>query len=345
MSALDSWQKEMDSVFIYRVIAQGEKAPEKHALFKKLAADAESQAEIWAKKMHAEGQTPPAFVPGMRTRLVAALVRRFGARRLRTVLAAMKVRGMSVFTAVLAGHPLPRSADEIGQRHRSAGGGNLRALVFGANDGLVSNAGLILGVAGATGGTGEARAIVVSGIAGLLAGAFSMASGEYVSVRSQREMFEHQIAAERDELETYPEAEAAELATIYEARGLSRDDANHMAASIIRNPAYALDALAREELGLDPANLGSPWAAAGSSFLSFSLGAVVPLLPFLVARDRHGLLASVAVTAVALFGIGAAISLFTGRSAWRGGVRMLLIGAAAAGATYSIGRLLDVTVS
>ena len=345
MSALDSWQKEMDSVFIYRVIAQAEKAPERHALFKKLATDAESQAQIWAKQLHAQGQATPQFVPALRTRVVAGLVRRFGARPLRAVLAAMKVRGMSVFTTVLAGHPLPRSADEIGQRHRSAGGGNLRALVFGANDGLVSNAGLILGVAGATGGNGEARAIVISGIAGLLAGAFSMASGEYVSVRSQREMFEHQIAAERDELETYPEAEAAELATIYQARGLSQDDANHMAASIIKNPAYALDALAREELGLDPANLGSPWAAAGSSFLSFSLGALVPLVPFLVARDRHALLASVGLTAVALFGIGAAISLFTGRNAWRGGLRMLLIGAAAAGATYSIGRLLDVTVS
>lgn len=345
MSALESWQKEMDSVFIYRVIAQVERAPEKHALFKKLAADAEAQAEIWAKKMHADGQTTPVFVAGLRTRLVAGLVRRFGARPLQAVLAAMKVRGMSVFTTVLTGHPLPRNAEEIGQRHRTAGGGNLRALVFGANDGLVSNAGLILGVVGATGGNGEGRAIVISGIAGLLAGAFSMASGEYVSVRSQRELFEHQIAAERDELEAYPEAEAAELATIYQARGLSQDDATHMAASIIKNPTYALDALAREELGLDPGHLGSPWGAAGSSFVSFAIGAMVPLLPFLLARGPHALLASMAMTAAALFGIGAAISLFTGRSAWRGGARMLLIGAAAAGATFSIGRLLDVTVS
>jgi len=345
MSARESWQQEMDSVFIYRVIALVEKAPEKHALFKKLAADAEGQAEIWAKKMHAEGQQAPVFVPSLRTRLVASLVRRLGTRSVRAVLAAMKVRGMSVFTSVLTGHPLPRSAEEIGQRHRSAGGGNLRALVFGANDGLVSNAGLILGVVGATGGNGEGRAVVISGIAGLLAGAFSMASGEYVSVRSQREMFEHQIAAERDELETYPEAEAAELATIYQARGLSLDDANHMAASIIKNPAYALDALAREELGLDPEHLGSPWGAAGSSFVSFSLGAVIPLLPFLLTRGHPALFGSMAATGVALFAIGAAISLFTGRSAWRGGVRMLLIGAAAAGATFLIGRLLDVTVS
>ena len=344
MSALDSWQKEMDSVFIYRVIAQTEKAPERHALFKKLAADAEAQAQIWAKKMHAEGQAAPLFAPSARTRLVATLVRRFGARPLRAVLAAMKVRGMSVFTTVLTGHPLPTSPEEIGQRHRNAGGGNLRALVFGANDGLVSNAGLILGVAGATGGNGEARAIVISGIAGLLAGAFSMAAGEYVSVRSQRELFEHQIAAERDELEAYPEAEAAELATIYQARGLSHDDANHMAASIIKNPAYALDALAREELGLDPGHLGSPWGAASSSFVSFSLGALIPLLPFLLARGPHALFASMAVTAVALFGIGCAISLFTGRGAFASGTRMLVVGGAAGAVTYLIGRLLGAAV-
>lgn len=345
MDAHESWRKEMSSVFIYRAIAESETTPAHRALFDKLAADAEAQAQIWAKHMRAAGQAvPAAFAPGLRERVVAALVRRLGARRLRPVLAAMKVRGMSVFTAVLSGHPLPTSAAEIGQRHRSAAGGNLRALVFGANDGLVSNAGLILGVVGATGG-GEGRTVVISGIAGLLAGAFSMASGEYVSVRSQREMFEHQIAAERDELEAYPEAEAAELATIYEARGLSRDDATRMAGSIIKNPAYALDALAREELALDPADLGSPWAAAGSSFVSFSLGALVPLLPFLLARGRHALLASLAVTAVALFAIGAAISLFTGRKSLLGGLRVLLIGAAAAGATYLIGRLLDVAVS
>jgi VIT1/CCC1 family predicted Fe2+/Mn2+ transporter len=227
-------------------------------------------------------------------------------------------------------------------RGRARVSGTFRAAVFGANDGLVSNLSLVLGVIG--GGATRAT-VLLTGLAGLLAGALSMGAGEYVSVRSQREMFEHQIAAEREELETYPEAEAAELATIYQARGLSQDDAQRMAASIIKNPAYALDALAREELGLDPAHLGSPWAAAGSSFVSFSLGAVVPLLPFLRARGPHALLASMAVTAVALFGIGAAISLFTGRSAWRGGVRMLLIGAAAAGGTFLIGRLLDVTVS
>src|SRR5262249_19623977 len=151
------------------------------------------------------------------------------------------------------------------------------------NDGLVSNASLILGVAGAT---DHAGVIVLSGAAGLLAGAFSMAAGEYVSVRSQREMFEKQISAERDELAQYPAEEAAEVALIYEARGLPRRDAQNVAKRLIADPEHALDTLAREELGLNPDELGSPWRAALSSFLSFAAGALVPLLPFLFTTGR-----------------------------------------------------------
>jgi VIT1/CCC1 family predicted Fe2+/Mn2+ transporter len=214
--------------------------------------------------------------------------------------------------------------------------------VFGANDGLVSNASLILGVAGAA---GEGRVILISGVAGLLAGAFSMAAGEYVSVRSQREMFEHQIGAERDELRQYPAEEAAELSLIYQARGLGKDDADRMANRIVANPDYALDALAREELGLDPGALGSPVGAAVFSLFSFAAGALVPLLPFLFASGPSALVVAVALTAVALFGIGSAISLFTGRGALRGGVRMLLIGGAAAACTFLIGKVLGVTTA
>ena len=194
------------------------------------------------------------------------------------VLAAMKVRGMSIYSssargvAHAGGHAMPHSVDEIGRRHRGGiAGGNLRAAVFGASDGLVSNACLILGVAGAAGGQGHT--VLVSGVAGLLAGAFSMAAGEYVSVRSQREMFEHQIGAERDELAKYPDEEAAELSLIYQARGLGKDDADRMSSRIVANPGYALDALAREELGLDPGALGSPVGAAVFSFAAFAVGA------------------------------------------------------------------------
>jgi VIT1/CCC1 family predicted Fe2+/Mn2+ transporter len=341
MAARESWVQEMESVYLYRVIAETEPSPERRQLFAQLATEAEAQAGIWAAEARRAGEALPDAPPlSSRVHLVGFLVRRLGPARLRNVLAAMKVRGMSVYQMSRdSGHPMPQSVDEIGRRHRGPAGGNLRAAVFGANDGLLSNASLILGVAGATGG---GRMVVLSGVAGLLAGAFSMAAGEYISVRSQREMFEHQIGAERDELRQYPAEEAAELSLIYQARGLSKEDADRMAARIVANPEYALDTLAREELGLDPSALGSPRGAALFSFVSFAAGALVPLAPFVVAGGRAALVATVALTSVALFAVGAAISLFTGRGALRGGLRMLLIGGAAATATFLIGRLLGV---
>jgi VIT1/CCC1 family predicted Fe2+/Mn2+ transporter len=260
---------------------------------------------------------------------------------MRSVLAAMKVRGMSVYLRAEPGHPTPDAATGMERRHRGlASGGNLRAAVFGVNDGLVSNASLILGVAGANADPGV---ILLSGVAGLLAGAFSMAAGEYVSVRSQREMYEYQIALERDELNEYPEEEAQELALIYEARGIEPEEAKRLADSMIADPVRGLDTLAREELGLNPDELGSPWGAAIFSFLSFAGGALIPLLPFLFTRGIHALTTSVVLTALALFAVGATLSLFTGRPAWRGGLRMLAIGAAAGAATFAIGRALGLS--
>ena len=349
MGASASWTQEMESIYLYRALAEAERSPERRELFARLAKEAEGQAAIWSAEAARTAEAlPEPFSPGLRLRLVAALARRIGPVRLRPVLAAMKVRGLSIYssTALESGHAMPTSAKDVGRRHRSAAAANLRAAVFGVNDGLVSNASLILGVAGATSARDGAsvHAVIISGVAGLLAGAFSMAAGEYVSVRSQREMLERQISAERDELAQYPAQEAAELSLIYQARGLPRDDAEHMAKRIIANPGFALDALVREELGLDPAALGSPWGAAVTSFFSFATGAIVPLVPFLVSRGPFALPASVALTAAALFGVGAALSLFSGRGAVRGGARMLVIGAAAATATFLIGRALGVAV-
>jgi len=347
MSALESWGHEMESVFLYRAVAEAEQSEERRALFTKLAGEAEAQAAIWAEEIQkTAGRPPDAYVPATRARVVAAMVRRFGPRRMKSILAAMKVRGMSIYSRSEhpAGHPMPHSVDEIGRSHRRGiAGGNLRAAVFGASDGLVSNACLILGVAGAAGGQGHA--VLVSGVAGLLAGAFSMAAGEYVSVRSQREMFEHQIGAERDELAKYPDEEAAELSLIYQARGLGKEDADRMSARIVANPAYALDALAREELGLDPGALGSPVGAAVFSFGAFSVGAAVPLAPFIFAAGAGALAVAIALTGVVLFGVGCATSLFSGRDALKGGLRALLIGAAAGAVTYGIGKLLGAAVS
>jgi len=254
----------------------------------------------------------------------------------------MKVRGLSVYSGPAPTHAMPKTVEEVGRRHAGVkSGGGLRAAVFGANDGLISNASLILGMAGAT---FDGDVVLLSGVAGLLAGAFSMAAGEYISVRSQREMFEYQIAAERDELAEYPAEEAAELALIYAARGLEPDEARRVAARIVANPEHALDTLAREELGLDPDALGSPWRAAGFSFAAFSAGALVPLAPFLLSSGTPALITAIGLTGVTLFAIGATISLFTGRGAFAGGLRMLAIGCAAGLATWTIGRSFGVGI-
>jgi VIT1/CCC1 family predicted Fe2+/Mn2+ transporter len=342
MDAEESLRGELTSAYLYRVIAARESDPRRKHLFEELARDAESQATHWRDALVQEGGTPPPFRPATRARLVAWLVERLGPERLTQVLAAMKVRGMSIYREgahVPRGMvSLPSAHDEIGERHARVGdGGALRAAVFGVNDGLVSNAGLILGVAGAGASSGT---IFLAGVAGLLAGAFSMAAGEYVSMRSQREMYEYQIALEKAELDAYPEEEAGELALIFEARGVPLDDARRHAAELIADPENALDTLTREELGLNPADLGSPRGAALSSFLSFAIGGAVPLAPFIVAPAPLALGASVAAAAAGLFVAGAATSLFTGRAALAGGARMLGIGAAAGAITYTIGALL-----
>ncbi len=269
MTALDNWYHEKESAWLYLQVAAVEPDPRKSRLFLQLAAAAEQQAAKW---IAATGDvTDRVFLPTLRARIVARLIRRFGPRSLRPVLAAMKLRGLSVYSApspiqvepgptpsrqgsvpgrqtpapAAVGHVMPTSLSEVGARHRSGLGGVLRASVFGINDGLLSNASLVLGVAGA--GTANAY-VLMTGVAGLLAGALSMAAGEYVSVRTQREMYEYQISLERDEVAKYPQEEAEELALIYEARGVDIVQAREVSHSLMSRPEQALDVLAREEL-------------------------------------------------------------------------------------------------
>lgn len=344
MKEHEGWAEEKRSAWLYREVARAERDGVRRALFDELAGEAEKQAAMWGRRAAAGGHDlPTRFEPGVRARVTAALVRRFGPRAMRGVLAAMKVRGMAIYTKSAPGHFMSPTLEGGEHRHRGvASGGNLRAAVFGINDGLISNASLIMGVAGAA---ADSQIILLSGVAGLVAGAFSMAAGEYVSVRSQREMYEHQIALEREELEYYPEAEAEELALVYEARGVPKADARTMADGIIADPERALDALAREELGLNPEELGSPWGAAGFSFVSFALGASIPLLPYLIIRADAALLVTVVFTGIALFAVGASLTLFTGRNAWLSGVRMLAIGACAGAVTFAIGKLLGAALA
>ena len=338
--ALDRWRSEKTAAFLSSAVAAAEPDADKAALFKQMAAAAEEQAGILAQDL---GQTP-VFAPSLRARLIARLVGVFGPRAMRPILSATKVRGVSVYSgkAEPEGHPMPTSVEAVGSRHRGLGGGTLRAAVFGVNDGLVSNTCLVMGVAGAA---AAPDVILLTGVAGLLAGAFSMAAGEFISMLSQREMFEHQIAQEADELKRYPAEEAEELALIYSARGIPLEEARTTSKRLIANPEKALDTLAREELGLNPDDLGSPMGAALSSFVAFAIGATLPLIPFLFGFSAHGITIAATISGIALFGVGAVLSLFSGKSALWGGLRMLLIGAAAAAATYGIGSLFNVATA
>ncbi|MEO5704983.1 MAG: VIT1/CCC1 transporter family protein, partial [Candidatus Limnocylindrales bacterium] len=219
--------------------------------------------------------------------------------------------------------------------HHAGRSGTLRAVIFGVSDGLVSNLALVMGIAAASGG--EGRFVLLAGVAGLLAGAFSMGAGEYISMQSQRELFERQIALERAELEAMPEEEQAELALVYRAKGFTQSEAETIAARMFADPEHALDTLIREELGLDPDELGSAWGAAGGSFVAFGVGAVVPVIPYLLTTGPAAFVAAIVLSIAALFAVGAGVSLLTGRSLLFSGARQVLIGAAAAVITYLVG--------
>lgn len=228
-------------------------------------------------------------------------------------------------------------------RHRSVGGNAIRAAVLGGNDGLVSNFSLVMGVAGATaGGSG----VLLAGTAGLLAGALSMALGEWISVKSSQELYENQMQIEMEELELNPEAEKKELALIYMAKGIPEDQASEMAEEIMQDKSHAHEILVKEELGINPDELrGSAMEAAIYSFILFSIGAIIPLSPFIFTSGVQAIILSVVFSAIGLFLIGAAITLFTGRNIWFSGFRQVLFGLAAAAITFAIGNLIGVGVS
>ena len=346
-SALLALREERASAVLYSTMEEIERGP-RAALFARLRTASERQASLWEERLRAAGVPVPAFVPGPRVRLVAWLARRLGPRRMLPVLAAMKVRGLSVYrsgeepggpiaTADAASHPAAESWHRAGQ-----GGGTLRAAVFGVNDGLVSNASLIVGVAAAG---SDPHVVVIAGFSGLLAGSLSMATGEYISVKTQRELLEYQLALERQELATMPEEEVDELAAIYEARGLGRDAARDLASRLVADPEHGLETLAREELGLDPRNLVSPIAAALASFTSFAAGALIPLAPFFLPTASPSLAGTLVAMEIGLLTVGGLMSLFTGRGVVWSALRMAILGSAAAGATFLIGRLLGVAVA
>jgi VIT1/CCC1 family predicted Fe2+/Mn2+ transporter len=360
-------QDEIDSAAQYHAMAAAEPDETVARVYRELAAVEEKHAAFWESQLREHGIDPGPARPSWRARVLGWLARRFGGRLILPTVTSREVAGRNdyatqpetahtrmpaeersharVLAAMMkrregvAGSELAR----IEGRHRNIGGNALRAAVLGANDGLCSNLALVMGVAGAS--QSEAAIAVVGG-AGLIAGACSMALGEWISVTSSRELAERELRVERDELAAAPEQEREELQLIYEAKGVPPDEARQLSRRLLHDQGAALDVLAREELGIDPDELGgSARTAALASFLLFAFGALLPVLPYLVASGAAAFTASIALSGLALFGIGAAITLFTGRPVWRSGGRQLLLGLAAAGLTYAVGRALGVALA
>jgi VIT1/CCC1 family predicted Fe2+/Mn2+ transporter len=359
---------ELDGAALYAALAAAEDDPVRKDLFLQLSQAEAGHARMWREKLAAAGIAEVEHLPGFRTRLLARLARRFGPAFVLPAITAAefadrdKYAGQKDAQALSAeerGHAAVLGATAGGARsrggltgaqivkaergHRGGSGNELRASVLGANDGLVSNFCLMTGVAGAGVSSG---AVLLTGLAGLLAGACSMALGEWLSVTNARELAGTQIAREREEVEQTPEAEQKELALIFQAKGLERADAQRVAAELMRDKEAALDTLVREELGIDPAELGgNPWSAAGFSFALFATGALVPVLPFLFLKGAAATAASVAASALGLGAIGVVTSLFSGRGPWFSAARQIAIGCVAAAVTYGMGRLLGVSLS
>jgi VIT1/CCC1 family predicted Fe2+/Mn2+ transporter len=360
-------QGEVDSAALYRTLAKTEKDPKLQTVYARLAAVEESHAEFWRKRIREGGQRPPNLKPDLRSRVLSFLARRFGPAFVLPTINTLEhvdsgqydrqpeaVEGglpkaershARIIEALSSGTPGALTGATLARlegRHRGMGGNALRAAVLGANDGLVSNLSLVMGVAGAA---MSAHLILITGLAGLLAGACSMAMGEWLSVNTARESYQRQIDTEATELEEVPDEEKEELALIYQSKGLPEAQAQALAEQLISNKETALDTLTREELGIDPDELGgSPWTAGSTSFLLFATGAIFPVLPFFYIGGLQAVATALALSGLALFAIGAATSFFTGRGLLFSGMRQLLVGFTAAGVTYGIGHLIGVTI-
>ncbi len=360
-------KEERNAVRLYEELSALEKNSDLAQLYQKLADTEGRHAQVWERKLLEAGVEIPPMRVDWRTRVLGWLARRFGVRFVLPTIAGIEQgagdrydhqvevnqTGMPmdehsharIFKLIsngdkgLAGSAVAR----LEGRHRSTGGNALRAGVLGANDGLVSVLSLVMGVAGAA---MDSHAILVTGLAGMLAGAISMAMGEWLSVQSSRELYTRQMDIEKQELAEAPEEEKDELALIYQSKGLSPVMARQFADQLLSNPDHALDTLSREELGMDPDELGgSAWVAALTSFLLFAAGAIIPISPFFFVHGTTAVLWSGSVSAVGLFVIGAGITLVTGRSVWVSGFRQILFGLGAAAITYGIGRLVGVQIS
>ncbi len=362
-----NYLSEQEGVYLYSKLAEIESDAHLAELYRRLAAIEQRHADLWKDYLSRANATSPTYTPSWRVRTLLWLARRLGTGAVLSTVSSMEQQAVSEYDAqpeaVNAGLPADERSHtrlfsyllsgarggiagpllaQFEGRHRSAGGNELRAAVLGASDGLTSNLSLVMGVAGAT-LTGHA--VLIAGVAGLLAGAFSMAIGEWVSVQSARELNQHQIAIERQELQEAPKEEQEELALIYQSKGLDERTAKELSANLMQQSTMALDTLAREELGIDPKELGgSAWGAAITSFFLFAIGAIIPVFPFIFTNGFAAVVISLALSVLGLFGIGAGVSLTAGSPLWKAGARQILLGLLAAGITFGLGKLIGSTI-
>ncbi|TMC22670.1 MAG: rubrerythrin family protein [Chloroflexi bacterium] len=362
-----NYLSEQEGVYLYSKLAEIESDTHLAELYRRLAAIEQRHADLWKDYLSRANATSPTYTPSWRIRTLLWLARRLGTGAVLSTVSSMEQQAVSEYDAqpeaVNAGLPADERSHtrlfsyllsgarggiagpllaQFEGRHRSAGGNELRAAVLGASDGLTSNLSLVMGVAGAT-LTGHA--VLIAGVAGLLAGAFSMAIGEWVSVQSARELNLHQIAIERQELQEAPKEEQEELALIYQSKGLDEQTAKDLSANLMQQSTMALDTLAREELGIDPKELGgSAWGAAITSFFLFAIGAIIPVFPFIFTNGFTAVVISLALSVLGLFGIGAGVSLTAGSPLWKAGARQILLGLLAAGITFGLGKLIGSTI-
>jgi len=358
---------EQEGVSLYHLLAETERDPHLAELYRKLAEVEQRHQVFWDAQLQSAGATPPRYRPTWRMRILSLLAHRWGAGLIAPIVGGMESRAQTVYDDQPEAQATNLSADEHSHarlfryldattghgitgpqlaqfegRHRVGGGNELRAAVLGASDGLTSNLSLVMGVAGFS---VSGHAVLIAGLAGLLAGALSMAIGEWLSVSSARELYGRQIAIERQELVNVPAEEEEELALIYQSKGADEATARKLAANVIGQEGSALDTLAREELGIDPESLGgSAWSAALTSFFLFALGAIIPVIPFIVGSGLIAVGVSLALSVLGLFAIGAGVSLTTGAPLFRAGSRQIIFGLAAAAITFGVGRLVGSAV-
>lgn len=359
----ENYLSEQEGIYLYRMLADIESDARLAELYRRIAETEQRHAARWQEYLEAAGEPLPVYSPNWRVRTLLWIAKHFGTGSVLSTVSSMENTAVHGYDtqpeAVAAGMPaeersharlfkyLQRSVKggiagpllaQFEGRHRSTGGNELRAAVLGASDGLTSNLSLVMGVAGAT---LAGRAVLISGLSGLLAGAFSMAIGEWVSVQSARELNIHQIAIEREELKSAPQEEREELALIYQSKGVDEKTAHDLAANIMQQSSTALDTLVREELGIDPKDLGgSAWSASITSFILFAFGAIIPVIPFMFAGGFTAIGISLAFSIVGLFGIGAGVSLTAGSPLWKSSARQIILGLLAAAITFGIGRLI-----